>query len=426
MPYKTPIGNRYHLKIGCNGAFIPCGTAGLEPCPVCCGGISGTNAASGNTSNRSTRTGATSHSVLASDAPAAIAGSTSPQGATPKRDGIEPVQAPSLETQSAPSSDAHDIPDIAARYAEMRRQFKGTVPPLRHEDAQEASASSLATSDPQLQDTTPEGLVYWFSSSHSEEELANDHDGNTRFELIKKIDAQIDTMEFRYQRIDFRSKVQSQWNAMHPEAPILVWSEKDRGYESESTRGVLYRQGSALKSSHEYGPITYTIYDKATGQDVTDLIHHFDFSTRQLKEHIRVTENNARLRIVLERDQESRLNQAFALWRKSKQLESRKRRYWAKLTELSQQERTRLTNEFKREMPEYNLPELTPEEYQERYSDDERREIQQLRARHDEMESLLNQALQDYGISQRTLFTIMRQYCPDFETDSLDEYDPLS
>ena len=425
MPYKTPFGSHYHLKIGCNGAFIPCGTSGLEPCSVCCGRISGANASDAGAGGGSASAGTTGHGLFTSDEPSAEAGSPPPQGATPERHDIKPAQAPSLKAQSAPSADGHDISDLATRYAEMRRQFKGAVPPSHHEDAQESSASSLA-SDSQSQDATPEGLIHWFSSSHSEEELANDLDGNIRFELIKKIDARTDTMEFRYQKIDFRHKVQSEWNATHPEAPILVWSEKDRGYESESARGVLYRQGSALQSSHAYGPITYTVYDKATGKDVTDLIHHYDFATRQLKEQIQATENNAQLRIILARNQESGLNQAFAMWRENKRQQSQKRRYWAKLTELSEKEANQLNNEFKREMPEYNLPDLTPEEYQDRYSDEERAQLQQLQAKHDAMESRLGQALQDYGISQRTLFIIMRQYCRDFDTNSQEEYDPLS
>ena len=55
-------------------------------------------------------------------------------------------------------------------------------------------------------------------------------------------------------------------------------------------------------------------------------------------------------------------------------------------------------------------------------NDDERRQLEQLRARRDEMESCLNQTLRDYGISSRTLFTIRCQYCDEGGT----EHDPLS
>lgn len=37
MPYKTENGTHYHLKYGCRGATIICGTEGLEPCSFCTG-----------------------------------------------------------------------------------------------------------------------------------------------------------------------------------------------------------------------------------------------------------------------------------------------------------------------------------------------------------------------------------------------------
>lgn len=316
-------------------------------------------------------------------------------------------------TDSRDGNSTRTMPDLATRYAEIRRKFKGD---------QASPAVASATGDSRPQDMMPEELVRQFSETHPAANLADDHDGSVRFELVKQIDGRTDMMDLRYQRIAFRRKAQAAWNGMCPETPILVWSEKDKGYDSDSARGVLYRKGSALRSSPEYGPITYAVYDKATGKDVTAVIHHYDFSTRQIEEQIREVENNARLRIVLERDQESGSNRAFATWREKKRQQSRKRRYWARLTELSEQEFERLHDEFKREMPEYDLPEMTPEEYEERYSDDERRQLEQLRARRDEMESCLNQTLQDYGISSRTLFTIRCQYCDEGGT----ERDPLS
>lgn len=35
MPYKTEHGSHYHLRDGCCGATIPCGTEGLTPCSIC-------------------------------------------------------------------------------------------------------------------------------------------------------------------------------------------------------------------------------------------------------------------------------------------------------------------------------------------------------------------------------------------------------
>lgn len=37
MPFRTANGTHYHLRSGCSGAFISCGTDGLAPCLLCCG-----------------------------------------------------------------------------------------------------------------------------------------------------------------------------------------------------------------------------------------------------------------------------------------------------------------------------------------------------------------------------------------------------
>ena len=49
MPYRTERGTHYHMTRGCCGAKISCGTKGLAPCSICCGGTARGGGAAGVT-----------------------------------------------------------------------------------------------------------------------------------------------------------------------------------------------------------------------------------------------------------------------------------------------------------------------------------------------------------------------------------------
>lgn len=420
MPYKTPFGSHYHLKVGCNGAFIPCGTSGLVPCSVCCG--LGSKGADGGEAG----TGTVGSGVVGQSEKPTKSLDEHPREDL-QQDSMRHQQAlpPSLRSHPAPSADAHEIPDLATRYAEIRKRFKGTVPPVTSGfETNPSSNSETGTHDSQKD--APEQLARRFSAAHSSEELAHDDNGNIRFELIREIDEHVGGLEFRFERIAFLRKVQREWNEMHPEAPILEWSEKDDWYVSNSARGVLYAKHIKPLNERSNDTIIYSILDKVTGQDVVPLVHHYDYKMRQLKNQMEAIENEAHLRIRLEINYNEGVDEAFAQWRRNKGNHSSARRYKDDLVTLDIRELSRLQREFKRDMPEYDIPALTPEERRARYSSQEQSDLRYLHLQYAEMEANLSQAIRDYSISPERIRQLRYQHYVYEDGEYQGESDPLA
>lgn len=86
MPFKTEHGTHYHMRSGCCNATIPCGTAGLVPCSICC------QEGKGDASSRRS-------------ASAGVVGAGSP--ASPSA--LEPTDGPAIFTQGFTTPESHGV-----------------------------------------------------------------------------------------------------------------------------------------------------------------------------------------------------------------------------------------------------------------------------------------------------------------------------
>lgn len=361
MPYKTPYGDHYHLRIGCNGAFIPCGTNGLRPCSVCCG-----------TGSRQAQPGDASGTGIGGEAP-----------------GRRPAEAQVTGQAGA---------DLATRYAEIRKRFSEQVqtPTIPAPDSHGSSdADEKASEEP-----SPEALVSDFDKRCAAIDLTNDHDGSVRFELVKEIEEHVEAFEWRYQKDRYRTAAQVAWNERHPDATILRWGRKDAGYVADGPRGVTYEQGNG-QWTLDYQP-KYVVLDKVTGEDVSERILACHAKKRELWEEVMKAERMPRNRVYAEGGEA-----LFYEWIKQKRMSTHNNRRYQPPKSLKHFRQ--LSDEFEEET--HYRQNVTADFKSGRllYTDEEQDAIDQAYERYNQATQNLEQMMVDYGVSPKIFLFIESQ-----------------
>lgn len=352
MPYRTPFGKHYHEKLGCRGAFISCKTDGLEPCNICC-----TNA---------------SYKTQSSDSKWPVAGDGSSQ---PKS---EPLA-------SAPQRDIKEgeLSDLAIRYAEVRKRFKGN-----DRSKQEDTEGSTPESSNQSEVIDPKELIARFEEAHSHEDLRNDHDGAIRYQLVQQIEERAQTFEFRYQTARYRSEAQREWNDRHPDTKILEWSHKDPDYSGNGPRGVVYKHRDR-EWSLDYRA-SCTVMDKATCEDVTEKIFACYAEIEWRQEQIR----NFDVSVVSRIYTESGGDRVFDAWLERKYRSTHNRRYRPK----SPGQYRGLYTEFSEDTHHFEKMHDDLDSGAIQYTDAEQKEHSRLTSQYEQSIERLKHMMSEYGI----------------------------
>ena len=249
-------------------------------------------------------------------------------------------------------------------------------------------------------------LVRRFDSAAPARWPSPDYAERARGSLVSRIDGAVSDMP-EDRREEFRRTAQAAWNTMHPEAPILEWSRDDDGYVSDSETSVVkrWRTYDEMRDfnhgSNEIG-YGYGVFDKATGEDVTDEIHHRDLVVRQVDRRIDDIEGDMRARA--QREISRQRAGIYQDWLDEKRRQSDLYKYHGGSLSWDRGIRDELEREFRSDTG-YTEPEPVV-----RPTDDEREELARLYQRKRDARSALDEIMLRHGIDDEVVELIRPQY----------------
>lgn len=385
MPYKTPFGNHYHMQLGCCGAFIPCKAGELVPCSICCA------------------------------------------------DRIQEIMAGELKLPRSMTKQTAGAPSRARARTSSHGSSQGAS------SHQGSSASMMPASDATGTGTTDNGtgstqiqlrenssevqaFLRTLDRSVTASDLSSDASGDKRFAIVQQIDRHIDSIPDADEGERLRRQIQEAWNEEHPDAPIMVWG-KDEGYDD----GYQYFEDMErsvtllVEPDSIFGDLKTSIWDKATGEEMTAIIHHEDYMLRKVKKRIDTLEREIRVRDSTQQMLRPENRVAYDRWLAQKRQHSKDPRYHN--TRPSFDEALQLRIQFDKETNNAYRPvtgRLLP-------TDEEQEILDRMYAERDETQGRLDALLTRYGFDEVILSTLQFQY---LEVDRFgvpgDELDPLA
>lgn len=161
MPYKTIMGDHYHIRFGCSGAFIPCGTSGLEPCAICC-----QNALVHGTQSTQAASAISSHNKVAGNA-SVLANEEENQLATPGTPALSPQMVCKAFEMAHTDEELADDSDGLLRM-ELVNNIEAAIQGAPNIREQEKMRSQLQTEWNQAHPQAP--ILEWTKRDHGFDE----------------------------------------------------------------------------------------------------------------------------------------------------------------------------------------------------------------------------------------------------------------